>query len=417
MKRLNKDLTKSLGIPARKLSKYQFLTKDDIDEALFQEYLKQKTPENYDPAYKYYEEPLNRLIETTLKEREKAAKEPKNWFTRITKKVNKTAKKTGEKIGNAISSGVSAISSGVSSGLSATLAIANDLYQSLKDYLPHSKEIGAEINKVNDLDRQDQLSNPDTQAANIVGVIGSSLLDLRDSTPEVANLKRQGVQKYIDLLRSIAEDRFNVYSPLQKQFASAGLEAFRNNFIQLYKPRFEEDDIFEIKADEEAAAPPSMALVVSPKRKKTEPLLLPPPTSAVPPHLAPTTYTNSQRNEGRAMSTDGKILLMTAGSRDFINPELYRLDHFADKGPILDLETLSKTKQKKYKDKWKEALLSTRRMIRGMKSWSNCIYQGTIGENDFIVAEASSTALTQDSVEMIYDDYRETMIRFIEIFR
>ena len=62
-------------------------------------------------------------------------------------------------------------------------------------------------------------------------------------------------------------------------------------------------------------------------------------------------------------------------------------------------------------------LLSTRKIFRGMKSWSKCIYQGTIGENDFIVAEASSTALTQDSVEMIYDDYRETMIRFIEIFR
>lgn len=62
-------------------------------------------------------------------------------------------------------------------------------------------------------------------------------------------------------------------------------------------------------------------------------------------------------------------------------------------------------------------LFSTKKILRGMKSWRNCMYQGTIGENDFIIAEASSTALDTDSIEMIYDDYRSTMIKFIELFR
>ena len=62
-------------------------------------------------------------------------------------------------------------------------------------------------------------------------------------------------------------------------------------------------------------------------------------------------------------------------------------------------------------------LFSTKQILRGIKSWENCIYQGTIGENDFIIAEASSTALDTDSIEMVYDDYKETMIKFIELFR
>ena len=62
-------------------------------------------------------------------------------------------------------------------------------------------------------------------------------------------------------------------------------------------------------------------------------------------------------------------------------------------------------------------MFSTKQILRGMISWRNCMYQGTIGENDFIIAEASSTSLDTDSIEMIYDDYKTTMIKFIELFR
>ena len=58
-------------------------------------------------------------------------------------------------------------------------------------------------------------------------------------------------------------------------------------------------------------------------------------------------------------------------------------------------------------------LFSTKQILREIKSWKNCIYQGTIGEKDFIIAEASSTALDTDSIEMIYDDYKKTMIKFL----
>ena len=62
-------------------------------------------------------------------------------------------------------------------------------------------------------------------------------------------------------------------------------------------------------------------------------------------------------------------------------------------------------------------VFSTKQILRGIKSWKNCLYQGTIGENDFIIAEASSTALDTDNIEMIYDDYKKTIIKFIEMFR
>jgi hypothetical protein len=62
-------------------------------------------------------------------------------------------------------------------------------------------------------------------------------------------------------------------------------------------------------------------------------------------------------------------------------------------------------------------LYSTRQILRGLKSWDNCIYQGSIGENDFIMAEASATALDPTNIAMIHDDYKETIIKFIEHFR
>ena len=60
---------------------------------------------------------------------------------------------------------------------------------------------------------------------------------------------------------------------------------------------------------------------------------------------------------------------------------------------------------------------STKSILRGRNSWRDCMYQGTIGEKDFIVAEASSSSLDFDNIEMIYDDYKKTMIKFINYFR
>ena len=66
----------------------------------------------------------------------------------------------------------------------------------------------------------------------------------------------------------------------------------------------------------------------------------------------------------------------------------------------------------KYKD-----FYSTKKILRGLKSWDNSIYQGTIGENDFIISEASSTTLDSNNIKMIFDNYKNTMIKFIELFR
>ena len=66
----------------------------------------------------------------------------------------------------------------------------------------------------------------------------------------------------------------------------------------------------------------------------------------------------------------------------------------------------------KYKDKY-----HTQKIFRGLKSWENCLYQGTIGEDDFIMSEASSTVFDFHNVKMIFDNYKQIMIRFIELFR
>ena len=79
----------------------------------------------------------------------------------------------------------------------------------------------------------------------------------------------------------------------------------------------------------------------------------------------------------------------------------------------------SKTPEDIYNEMYQRhrELFSTKRIMRELKSWKNCIYQGTIGENDFIVSDASTTALDQNNTVMVYDDYKKTIIRFIEIFR
>lgn len=67
-------------------------------------------------------------------------------------------------------------------------------------------------------------------------------------------------------------------------------------------------------------------------------------------------------------------------------------------------------------EKHKE-LYSTSKILRTLKSWKNCIYKGTISDNDFVMAESSTTALDSDNIAMIYDDYKGVMIKFIELFR
>ena len=60
---------------------------------------------------------------------------------------------------------------------------------------------------------------------------------------------------------------------------------------------------------------------------------------------------------------------------------------------------------------------STKKILRSYDSWNNSLYQGTIGENDFIVAEPLSSSLEKDNVEMIYDIHKEMIIKFIDLFR
>ena len=68
-------------------------------------------------------------------------------------------------------------------------------------------------------------------------------------------------------------------------------------------------------------------------------------------------------------------------------------------------------------EKYKE-FYSTKKILRGRISWDNSIYQGTIGEKDFIVSEASSTALDRKlNIRMINDNYKNSIIKFIELFR
>lgn len=282
MKRLNKDITKTFGLPARKLSKYQFLTKGDIDDALFQEYLKRRTPENYDPFYKYYEEPLNRLIASTFKQKEKEEKKTqKNWFSRVRDVVNGTAIDTGQKIGKAIKSGVSTISSGVSSGVSAIssgvsslMEIATGLFSSLKDYIPFASEIEPEIKNVMELDKHRELPNPDTVAENIVGLIGANLLDMPAFTVEDNERKHEGVLNFIELLDGVIEDPTNTFSPQQRHFAENALENFRGYFHTYHVPPnpFANVGTFEIKAEQPVDLPKGKT-----NKRRSKKALPPPP--------------------------------------------------------------------------------------------------------------------------------------------
>ena len=62
-------------------------------------------------------------------------------------------------------------------------------------------------------------------------------------------------------------------------------------------------------------------------------------------------------------------------------------------------------------------LFCTKKILREYKSWNNCIYQGSIGENDYIVSEPLSSSLDEENVEMIYDVHKELIIKFIDFFR
>lgn len=78
----------------------------------------------------------------------------------------------------------------------------------------------------------------------------------------------------------------------------------------------------------------------------------------------------------------------------------------------------SKTSEEIYNimsEKFKENL-STKKILRNLIKWKECVYQGSIGENDFIVSETDSTALSNDNVAMVYDDYKKSIVRFIEMF-
>ena len=63
--------------------------------------------------------------------------------------------------------------------------------------------------------------------------------------------------------------------------------------------------------------------------------------------------------------------------------------------PQKDFIKLIQDKTKSAEDIYNEMLKNhndlyhTRRILRENRSWRNAVYQGTIGENDFIVAEAS----------------------------
>lgn len=63
-------------------------------------------------------------------------------------------------------------------------------------------------------------------------------------------------------------------------------------------------------------------------------------------------------------------------------------------------------------------IMRTKRIMRSEKNWKNCIYEGAIGEDDFVVAEASSSSLAymQDIVAK-HDDMKDTLVKFIENFR
>ena len=61
--------------------------------------------------------------------------------------------------------------------------------------------------------------------------------------------------------------------------------------------------------------------------------------------------------------------------------------------------------------------LGTKRIFRGLRNWKNCIYEGGIREHNLLVSRCSSTSLDDRNIAMAYDDYKETMIRFIREFR
>ena len=89
-----------------------------------------------------------------------------------------------------------------------------------------------------------------------------------------------------------------------------------------------------------------------------------------------------------------------------------------------DFIRLIKDKTKSAEDVYNEMytlhkeLFSTSRILRHLLSWDNCMYQGAIGENNFIVASAFANALAPEAdIAMTYDDYKDTMIKFIELFR
>ena len=61
--------------------------------------------------------------------------------------------------------------------------------------------------------------------------------------------------------------------------------------------------------------------------------------------------------------------------------------------------------------------LCTKRIYRNIQSWRDSIYEGAIGEDDFLIAEAGSSSIADGNIAMRYNDYRDTMIRFIDEFR
>ena len=67
---------------------------------------------------------------------------------------------------------------------------------------------------------------------------------------------------------------------------------------------------------------------------------------------------------------------------------------------------------------WYPDTFKTTKIMRRHKKWSDCIYQGAIGQDDFVVSVSHASSVEPDvNVQMVVDDYKETIIRFIEDFR